>query len=465
MTHFEADEPSTPLFVAPVYASPVAVTAKFTAPVDTASPAMTTASDEIDGPAPILLTEPAGGVPAVITTPAQLADVVAAFAAGTGPIAADAERASGFRYGQATYLVQFKREGAGIALIDAHALPDLSSFHEAMGDAEYVFHAASQDLPGMHDLGIRPAVIFDTELAARLLGWPKVGLAAVIERELGFTLAKEHSAQDWSVRPLPDSWLAYAALDVEVLLELREGIGRHLVAANKLEWASQEFEAVRLAPQPEPRVEPWRRTAGMHTVRDTRGLAIVRSLWEERDAEAQRRDITPGRVLRDAAIVSAARVKPSSLDALGGIPEWQTRGTKRAAPRWWPAIESAMALPEAQLPAKRAAHGDGPPQPRIWAEKRPEAATRHASAREVIAELCATHDLPAENVLQPDALRRLCWEYAGGGEAHVRSFLATRHARQWQIDLVAERLADAFDNPSTSDHSDEPIAVALDETA
>ena len=330
----------------------------------------------------------------------------------TGPIAADAERASGFRYGQATYLVQFKREGAGIALIDAHALPDLSSFNAAMGDAEYVFHAASQDLPGMHDLQIRPATVFDTELAARLLGWPKVGLAAVIERELGFTLAKEHSAQDWSVRPLPDSWLAYAALDVEVLLELREGLARHLADAGKLEWARQEFEAVRLSPPAEPRVEPWRRTAGTHTVRDTRGLAIVRSLWEERDAEAQHRDITPGRVLRDAAIVAAARVKPSSLDALLQIPEWQTRGTKRAAARWWPAIEAALALKENQLPAKRAPHGDGPPQPRMWADKRPEAAARHTAAREVIADLCATHDLPAENLLQPDALRRLCWEYA-----------------------------------------------------
>lgn len=433
---------NAPLFIAPAFgARPAAV--------EPPAPDAPSAADE--GPAPILLTEPADGVPAVTATEADLERVIEAFAAGTGPIAADAERASGFRYGQATYLVQFKRTGAGIALIDADALPDLSAFHEAMGDAEYIFHAASQDLPGMHDLKIRPASIFDTELAARLLGWPKVGLAAVIERELGFTLAKEHSAQDWSVRPLPASWLAYAALDVEVLIELRDGIARHLAEAGKLEWAHQEFEAVRLAPPPEPRVEPWRRTAGTHTVRDARGLAIVRALWEERDADAQRRDITPGRVLRDAAIVAAARAKPSSLDALLSIPEWQSRGTKRAAPRWWPAIEAALTLKEGQLPAKRAPHGDGPPQPRMWADKRPEAAVRHTAAREVIADLCVTHDLPAENLLQPDALRRLCWEYEGGGEQAVRSFLAGRSARQWQIDLVALRLADAFDAPHESE--------------
>lgn len=432
---------SAPLFVAPQYAGTVS---------QPAPNAVDDAIDDNDGPAPILLTEPKDGVPAVTTTTEELARVVAAFAAGTGPIAADAERASGFRYGQATYLVQFKRAGAGIALIDAHALPDLSAFHEAMGDAEYIFHAASQDLPGMHDLRIRPASVFDTELAARLLGWPKVGLAAVIEKELGFTLAKEHSAQDWSVRPLPASWLAYAALDVEVLIELRDGIARHLAEAGKVEWARQEFEAVRLAPPQEPRVEPWRRTAGTHTVRDARGLAIVRALWDERDAEAQRRDITPGRVLRDAAIVAAARVKPSSLDALLQIPEWQTRGTKRAAARWYPPIEAAMALKDSLLPAKRAAHGDGPPQPRMWAEKRPEAAVRHTAAREAIAALCVAHDLPAENLLQPDALRRLCWEYESGGEEFVRSFLASRSARQWQIDLVSEPLAEAFTRASAA---------------
>src|SRR5690606_20040981 len=104
---------------------------------------------------------------------------------------------------------------------------------------------------------------------ARLLGWPRVGLAAVVEEELGLSLAKEHSAQDWSTRPLPHAWLAYAALDVEVLLELREGLGARLEAAGKAEWARQEFEAVRLAPPAEARVDPWRRTAGTHLLKDS----------------------------------------------------------------------------------------------------------------------------------------------------------------------------------------------------
>ncbi|WP_062212488.1 HRDC domain-containing protein [Demequina oxidasica] len=409
------------------------------------------------------LTMPADGVPPVIDTPEALAEAAARFAQGTGPVAADAERASGFRYGQATYLVQFKREGAGLILIDAGVLTDLSTFGEALGDAEWIFHAASQDLPGMHDLGMYPSSIFDTELAARLLGWPKVGLAAVVERELGLALAKEHSAQDWSTRPLPHSWLVYAALDVEILIELRNGIHQHLVDAGKLEWAEQEFEAVRLAPPAAPRVDPWRRTSGSHQIRDPRGLAIVKSLWEARDREAQRRDTSPGRVLRDAAITAAGQAKPTSFDELVAIREWQSKGTRRRAREWYAAVEEAMALPEKKLPPRRGPSGDGPPQPRMWKDKRPDAAIRLTHAREAIQTLVDEHSIPAENLLQPDAMRRTCWEFRPSAnvdtEAWIREFQASRGARQWQIDLTAPVLAAAFESAAA-----ESEAVAALET-
>ncbi len=400
--------------------------------------------DGDDAPDTPLLTTPEGGVPAVTDTPAGLEEVVARFAAGTGPVAVDAERASGFRYGQKTYLAQFKREGAGIALVDTDALPDLGALSRAIENAEWVLHAASQDLPGLRDVHLVPTRIFDTELAARLLGWPKVGLASVVERELGFALAKEHSAQDWSERPIPQEWLNYAALDVELLLDLRTRLGRHLEAADKAEWARQEFEAVRLTPPPPPRPDPWRHTSGTHTVRDRRGLAIVRELWNARDALAQTKNIAPGRLLRDAAIVAAARAKPTSLSALLEVPEWKSKGTKRRAGQWYVAIERAMALSESKLPTKRGPGGDGPPPPRLWADKDPEARRRLDAGRGVVAHLVEKHAIPAENILQPDALRRLCWEYKDGGEATIREFLAGRGARPWQVDLTAERLARAF---------------------
>jgi len=391
------------------------------------------------------LTEPADGVGRVVDTPAALDRVVERFAAGTGPVAADAERASGYRYGQSTYLVQLRREGAGTALLDPVALPDLSAVGEAVGDAEWVLHAASQDLPGLAEHGLRPARVFDTELAARLLGLERVGLAAVVAELLGLGLAKEHSAVDWSTRPLPEDWLRYAALDVEVLVDLRDRLAERLEAAGKSEWAAQEFEAVRTAAPPAPRPEPWRRTSGTHTLRDRRQLAVVRSLWLARDASARARDVSPGRVLPDRAIVAAARALPRTVPQLTALPEFAGKAARRRAPAWQRAIDEALALPDDRLPSQRGPRTDGPPQPRTWADRDPVAARRLAAARELLATLSEDVHVPVENLLQPDALRRLCWtppEPAGAAE--IAEFLRGRDAREWQVGLVSSRLADAF---------------------
>ena len=232
-------------------------------------------------------------------------------ATGAGPVAVDAERASGFRYGHRAFLVQFRRQRAGTVLIDPVACPDLSELDAALADTEAVLHAASQDLPCLAELGYRPRRLFDTEIAGRLLGCPRVGLATMVESMLGLGLEKSHSAADWSTRPLPEEWLRYAALDVEVLVELRDTLARQLAGQGKLEWARQEFEAVLAAPPATPRADPWRRTSGIHRVRNRRGLAIVQELWLERDKIARRRDMSPTKVLPDSAIVEAARQMPT----------------------------------------------------------------------------------------------------------------------------------------------------------
>ncbi|MCK9793404.1 HRDC domain-containing protein [Isoptericola sp. 4D.3] len=391
------------------------------------------------------LTEPADGVGRVVDTPAALDRVVERFAAGTGPVAADAERASGYRYGQATYLVQLRRAGAGTALLDPVALPDLSAIGEAVGDAEWVLHAASQDLPGLTEHGLRPARVFDTELAARLLGMERVGLAAVVAELLGLGLAKEHSAVDWSTRPLPDDWLRYAALDVEVLVDLRDRLAERLDVEGKAEWAAQEFEAERTAAPPAPRPEPWRRTSGTHTLRDRRQLAVVRSLWQARDASARARDVSPGRVLPDRAIVAAARALPRTVPQLTALPEFTGKATRRRAPAWQRAIDEALALPDDRLPSQRGPRTDGPPQPRTWADRDPVAARRLATARELLATMSGDLHVPVENLLQPDALRRLCWTPPDPARSpEIADFLKGRGARPWQIELVAAPLESAF---------------------
>jgi ribonuclease D len=393
----------------------------------------------------VALTEPADGIPDVVSTPAALAEVVEAFGAATGPVAVDAERASGYRYGQRTYLVQLRREGAGTALIDPIAVPDLSALSEALVGVEWVLHAASQDLPGLAEQGMRPSRVFDTELAARLLGMERVGLAAVVADTLGLGLAKEHSAVDWSTRPLPTEWLRYAVLDVEVLVEVREVLAERLALAGKAEWAAQEFEAVRTAPPPAPRTDPWRRVSGLHQVRDARRLAVVRELWATRDRNARERDISPGRVLPDAAIVAAAQAMPRSVPELTALPQFSGKGTRRRATLWQAAIDRGRALPDDELPSLRGPKSDAPPPPRAWADRDPAAAARLAAARDVVADLSARWTVPAENLLQPDLLRRLCWtppEHLD--QESVAAALAAGGARPWQVELVAPRLAEVF---------------------
>ncbi|MFE1787830.1 HRDC domain-containing protein [Streptomyces sp. NPDC059525] len=393
---------------------------------------------------PIPLLEPREGIPPVVADAEALAEVVAAFAAGTGPVAVDAERASGYRYGQRAYLVQLRREGAGSALIDPVGCPDLSALGEALSGTEWILHAATQDLPCLREIGMAPTTLFDTELAGRLAGFPRVGLGAMVESVLGYQLEKGHSAVDWSTRPLPEPWLRYAALDVELLVDLRDALEKELDRQGKLEWARQEFDAIASAPPAPPRKDPWRRTSGMHKVRRRRQMAVVRELWEARDRIAQRRDVSPGKVLGDAAIVEAALAVPANVHALSALPGYGQRMGRRQLDQWMAAVERAKALPESELPQPGAAPS-GPPPPRSWADKDPAAAARLSAARAAVSELAEGLNLPQENLITPDTVRRLCWEPPRNADAGaVAEALADYGARPWQIEQVTPALVAAL---------------------
>lgn len=410
---------------------------------------MTDADDGAPEPPLQPLLAPADGVPEVVDTREGLAEVVAAMAAGSGPVAVDAERASGFRYGQRAYLVQLRREGAGTALIDPIPLGDLSSLSQALDGVEWVLHAANQDLPCLAEVGMAPSLLFDTELAGRLLGLARVGLGPIVAAELGLQLAKEHSAADWSTRPLPEAWLRYAALDVEVLVALRDRLAEKLDAAGKLDWARQEFEAVRLAPPPGPRPEAWRR--GAHTVRDQRGLAVMRELWTARERAAQHADIAPGRVLSEAAMVAAARAKPRSMSALSQLREFKSRSAARRLRTWAEAVERALTLEESELPPRRAPHEPGAmPPPRAWRERDPDAAARLDVVKAVVRTRAAELQMPQENLLTPEYQRRLAWSPPSPlDEAVVGGYLCDLGARAWQIEQLAGRLAAGFRDPDS----------------
>lgn len=414
-------------------------------------------ASSLDQPEPIALTHPADGVPEVAVSAAQIDAAAALLAAGRGPFAVDAERASGFRYSNRAYLIQIRRAGAGTVLIDpvgegGDRVAALRPVAQVLGTDEWILHAADQDLPCMAELGMRPPALYDTELAGRLAGFDRVNLATMVQRLLGLGLAKGHGAADWSRRPLPLDWLNYAALDVEVLIELRHEIAGVLHAQGKTDWAAQEFAHVRNVSAADPtmptRRDRWRRTSGIHKVRDRRGLAAVRELWLVRDQIAQQRDIAPGRILPDSSIIAAALTNPGSVEELVNLPVFGGPRQRRNARTWLSALAAARDNPN---PPEINEPYDGPPPPVRWSKRKPEAAARLEAVRAALSSLAEQVAVPTENLLAPELVRRLCWDWnpdpgcdeASRGAA-VEAFLRAGRARPWQCDLTVPILAPAL---------------------
>jgi len=400
------------------------------------------------------LLQPAEGTPPVIDTESSFKDALDRLAQGHGPFAVDAERASGFRYSARAYLIQIKRNNGGLHLIDpipfgpGHEL--FLELNALLNTDEVILHASTQDLPCLRELGINPVRLFDTELAGRIAGLPRVGLGPLLETLMGVSLAKEHSAADWSARPLPKEWLTYAALDVELLVELRVRMNQILEESNKLPWALEEFAAILKAPPAPPRIDPWRRTSGMHKIKRRDQLAIIRELWTARDRVASSQDIAAGKLLNDAAIVelaiAAAVTKKEfekALRPLGLRARWLEN-----LPLWLSSVSAAVALPEDQWPAMRT-NADTLPPIKLWRDKFPEKYAPLSHARAAIELIAHDYEIPVENLITPEHVRRVCWKAPTGATetlsiTAVEQALTELGARQWQVALVAPALAAAL---------------------
>lgn len=398
-----------------------------------------------------LLTAPYKGLPEVVATPEQFDVMLKELSQGTGPFAVDAERASGYRYSSRAYLIQIKRTNGGLHLIDPIPFGPGDIHFQKLNDLwsgeEVILHASTQDLPCLRELGLNPTRLFDTELAGRLVGLPRVGLGALVESLLDIGLAKEHSAQDWSIRPLPEDWLNYAALDVELLIELRNEIEKLLIEKKKLEWAQEEFAAILAAAPAAKRVDPWRRTSGMHKVKKRQQLAVVKSLWEARDDLAAHLDISPGRVLSDLAISTIALASESApltskkelekvLRPIGLRARWFEN-----TPRWLKAIESALSLSEDDCPPTRTKSEALPPI-KMWRDRFPEKFIPLSHARHEMSLKAAELELPVENLLTPELLRQVCWRLPAPED--IPGLLRELGARPWQIDLATPVLTYAL---------------------
>ncbi len=408
------------------------------------------------------LESPAEGVPPVIKTDAELAAAIISLRAGTGPVAIDAERAQGFRYSGRAYLIQLRRTGSGTFLIDPTAFHGLTALGDAISDAEWIIHAATQDLPCLAAEGMLPTTLFDTELAGRLLGDPKVGLGSLIAQECGVHLRKEHSAADWSRRPLPDDWLVYAALDVELLIPLRDVMEKRLESAGKLDWAREDFAMLvagagaGAGAEPEQREDPWRRLSGLHSLKTPAQLALARGLYEERDSLARKLDKGPGRIVNDRALVALCALVdakrgywPNRAD-LRTIDGLKHRMAHRYENNWLSVIDTVSTLPSSAFPQKNRTH-DGPPTSmKAWEQYYPEAFARWELVRQLQLDLAEQLTMPAENVCSPGQLRQLAWEPDGFTEASISDQLIRCGARLWQANQIAPLIASAWATELTS---------------
>ena len=398
------------------------------------------------------LLTPRNGVPEVVSDESQFEKLIADLLNGNGPLAIDAERSSGYRYSQRAYLIQIYRENGGLHLIDPIPLKDSKlwqKFNKEFSSYEWVIHASTQDLPCLIEVGLRPKQLFDTELGARIAGCPRVGLGALAESLLELQLAKEHSAVDWSIRPLRAEWITYAALDVDILLDIRDKVEQLLSEQKKLKWAEQDFASIIKNYQDyefsdSPKSDRWRRTSGMHKVRDRLSMTIIRDLWLSRDELAREIDLAPGRVLGDEAIVELAIKRPDNLEEVAKTIGWRTRLEAPPFSRWLKVLSTSLKTPLDEQVELRVASQSMPPI-KIWKEKNPLGYARLTHARAALIELSMQLQIPTENLITPDYVKRICWQEpptdVSDYESFVEGELTRLGARSWQVEQVVSVIA------------------------
>jgi ribonuclease D len=226
------------------------------------------------------------------------------------------------------------------------------------------------------------------------------------------------------------------------LVDVYDVLVAELAAQNKAEIAAQEFETVRTRPDKPPREEPWRRLSGLHTVRGRRALAVARSLWQAREEYARDQDTSPGRLVPDRSLIAAVLADPASKHDLSRVKDFTGRASRTQLDRWWAAIEAGRADPA--LPVERVP-GDGMPPARAWPDRNPPADARLKAARPLVEQLAAHLNMPTENLLTPDTLRRVAWAPpAEIDAASIGETLEAHGARPWQIEITAPVIAQAF---------------------
>lgn len=273
-------------------------------------------------------------------------------------LAIDTEADSLHSYFDKVCLVQMSIPGHDV-LIDPLAEIDLAPLGPILADPSItkIFHGGDYDLRILNrDFGFEVNNLIDTMICAQLLGYEAFGLGALLARHFKIEVNKAHQRADWAKRPLTRELREYAATDTRHLIELAAILRSELESLGRWEWAVEEFErlgTIRYSPA-EPDGEGWRKVKGSGRL-DRRGMAVLAQLHAWRDEQARKADRPAFKVLGTEAVLSISTRRPKTEEELRqtpGMAAWQSR---KYAPEILPMIERALALPESELPERKAA--------------------------------------------------------------------------------------------------------------
>ena len=402
-----------------------------------------------------LRTAPADGLPRLASTPSQFAEAAELLTSGEGPFAIDTERASAYRYDDRAFLIQIRRQGAGTVLLDPEGGREAltRALAPVVGGADWIIHAAPSDLPCLAWLGLHPGTIFDTELAARLTGFEHPNLGSMVEELLGVELEKGYGDADWSARPIPEEQLNYAALDVELLIELAEVLTDILAEDDKLDWAYEEFahivdEHAGITGPPQP---VWLDLRGVGTLSTPAQLNAARALWTHRDRMARAKDVAPGTILPNKVLVEIARQVPRSEPALRKIKSFPRRRAG-ASQMWFTVLETAMRTDPKTWP-KRSRERHAVPSKATWSHDYSDLWELYQDIREDIDILAEQLVMQPATIIRTADVRHVLWLACGPADHpgklgstlkrpdQIPDALRSRGAREWQVELVAPLIA------------------------
>lgn len=351
------------------------------------------------------------------------------------PLALDCEAAGYHRYSDRLCLVQLSAPGH-TWLIDTLALDASGMLRSPLEDPgrEIVMHGASYDLRLLsRDLGIRVRGVFDTQVAAALLGEAALGLSALLERFLGVRLPKKYQRADWAVRPLPAEMLEYAAADTRYLATLADILRSRLEKKGRLAWASEEFRWLErtASNQEDPDPDPATKLKNARHLAP-RALQRLRALWTWRDEVARRKDRAPFRVAGDDVLLKLAEAPPRSTGELARRPGVSPVLARRDGGRLFEHLDRAEAVPEARIaPARRRREGSFPRLP-------PEGEVR---ARELRA---ARVRRARELGLDPGLLlpNKTIVEIVRANPASPEELARVSQVRAWQVEVLGHAALD-----------------------